>query len=219
MKDVLITGDMGELAVGADLDAGKRGPFSLAYRAMTPPPVLLKALGISEEETERLRAEWALDAPFALAVEGELSSTEGPRMTGSGTFSLPGPRNLAVLFPDSARVGDLGPLSGSISFLTAPDSAGLSFGAGLDFASTEWIRSSSVRVRGGSGEVVIDTTGIAVEGIAAGLRGRIDHGIFDLTARVSVKDSGFAQALRARHPRPRSRRRGGVQGDQRKDPY
>ena len=193
IENALITGDMGELTIGADLDAEKRGAFSLDYRAATPPPVLIGALGLSDEKTKRLRAEWALDAPFTLAVDGRLLSTEGPRLTGSGTFSLPGPRNLAVLFPDSARVGDLGALRGNISFMTAPGPAGMSFGAGIDFASTEWIRSSAVRVRGGSGEVVIDTTGIAVDGITAGLSGRIDHGVFDVTANLSVRDSGFAR--------------------------
>ncbi|MBP2680943.1 MAG: hypothetical protein H6Q78_806, partial [Candidatus Krumholzibacteriota bacterium] len=200
VHNALITGDLGELAISVDLDAGKRGPYSLEYRAMTPPSVLLKILGISEEETTRFLADWETDAPFSIAVDGDLISTEGPRIAGSGTFSLPGPRNLAAMLPDSAQVDDLGPLRGRISFLTAPGPAGVSFNAAVDFDSTVWIRSSVVRVHGGSGEVVVDTTGIAVEGISAGFSGSIDRGIFDVEADVSVKDSGFARRFARAFP-------------------
>jgi len=193
LEGVRVTGDMGDLTVDAELDPEKHGPFSLAYRLMTPPPVLLDALKLSGEKARSLREQWATDAPFSLVVKGDLISTEGPRITGSGTFSLPGPRNFAALLPDSARLEDLGPLGGEISFSTAPDSAGMGFVAELDFDSTEWIGSSVVRVRGRPGEVLIDTAGVAVEGVSAGVSGRIDHGVFDVTAKVSMSDPKFAR--------------------------
>jgi hypothetical protein len=192
-KGVRITGDAGDLAIDAELDSARRGPFSIEYRASAPPPVLVKALGLTEEKARRLRSDWAADAPFSLEIGGELISAKGPRIAASGVFVLPGPRNLAALLPDSARVADLSPFRGELAFSTGSGPAGMSFEARVDFDSTEWIRSSLVRAHGGSGEVVIDTLGIAVEGMSAGGSGKIDRGVYDVTAHLSIQNTEFVR--------------------------
>jgi len=190
---VRVTGDFGDLAVDAELDPRRQGAFSLAYRLRTPPTVLARALGLSEENEQQFRKDWAIDGPFSVDVEGELALADGPHVAASGTFSLPGPRNLALLLPDSARIDDLGPLAGTFSLSTTPGAQGIRFDTTADLGATKWIDSSAVHLIKRGAAVVIDTAGVAFKGITVGVSGTVEHRVFDVAANVAVSDSKWFQ--------------------------
>ena len=64
--------------------------------------------------------------------------------TSGGRFALPGPRNLATLLPDSARVSDMGPVEGTMSLVLSGDSTGTIADLLLDLTPTAWIDSSKI---------------------------------------------------------------------------
>ena len=190
---VRVTGDFGDLAVDAELDSRRQGLFSLAYRLRTPPAIIARALELSEESNQQFRNDWAIDAPFSVDIEGELALADGPHIAASGTFALPGPRNLALLLPDSAKIDDLGPLAGNFSLSTTPGEQGIDFDTTADLGATEWIDSSAVHVIKRGSVVVIDTAGVAFEGTAVGVSGTVERGVFDVTANVVVSDSKWVR--------------------------
>lgn len=190
---VRVTGDFGDLAVDAELDSRRQGAFSLGYRLRTPPAILAAALKVSEENRQRFVKDWAIDAPFSVDIEGALALADGPHVTASGAFALPGPRNLALLLPDSARIDDLGPLAGNFSLSTIPGAKGIDFDTTVDLGATKWIDSSAVHVIKRGPVVVIDTAGVALEGTAAGVSGTVQHGVFDVAANVAAPHSKWVK--------------------------
>ena len=187
--DLRVTGDFGDLSIDADLDSLRRGPFSVACTLRRPPPPLAKVLGLTEEDKQRLERDWTADAPFSVETEGELIGSEGPQILTSGTFRLPGPRNIGVFLPDSASFDDLGPVEGTFSLSTTRGPEGADVDARIDLRETAWIDSSAFHLVKRGGQVAVDTVGIAFEGTAIGVRGTIERGVFDMSANLLVSDS------------------------------
>ncbi|UCH85274.1 MAG: translocation/assembly module TamB, partial [Candidatus Latescibacterota bacterium] len=192
-ENVTITGDQGDIHINASRDGLGTGEFDVRCVWAEPPTLIVDSFGFADSTADELRSAWRRDAPFEFTTTGLFDTRDSLEVSSSGNFKLPGPRVLATLLPDSSRVDDLGPLEGLFELTAASAPDGLGFGVVLDLGSTAWIDSSAVSARGVGGNVVVDTAGVAVTGVHAGLRGALDDGIYDLRGVVDVTDAAFVQ--------------------------
>jgi hypothetical protein len=155
--------------------------------------LLARALGISKENLDSLRANWGRNAPHQLNAAGRWTAGNVMRADVEASFSLPGPAAFSFLLPDSADVDDMGSIEGTIEAAAKSGEDGWQFDASLDISRTDWIDSSIAHIRGTDRRIEVDTVGIALEGIDVGIHGSVIDSLIDIQGSVDVRDAGLAR--------------------------
>jgi len=145
-----------------------------------------------------------------LKLAGELGALDGTATIRTGdaglaadgelAFALPGPRDLAALFPgvlpESLRVEDLGDLQGTLAGAFTRGDGAPEFEVRLDLSETEWLDHARIVARGRDGAIEVDTLDVALEGLAVDASGSIGDDI-DARVRLELPDSSFIARLPA----------------------
>jgi autotransporter translocation and assembly factor TamB len=212
VENLRLTGGLGELRADGELGAGSQGSFAVNWTWPKPPSLLLARAGLARGLADSLRARWPAEEAPRLAVRGTLDGIGAQlAVSASGQITLPGPAELAPLLPAGARVDDLGPIIGDLSFAArrarssdtaqgsraAPAGDGATFEARLDLGRTAWIDTAVVSLRGTGPAITIDSARVALEGLSLDLAGTIDRGYFDLLSNLDLAD---ARIVRRFHP-------------------
>jgi hypothetical protein len=193
IEDLRVIGVAGEFSVSARLDSTFTGAYNASGRWLEPPDLVLRKLDWPADKTDSLRASWRADGPYQLNVAGDVRGGDVRSATVLGSFSLPGPRAFSSILPDSARVGDLGPLRGEFTLQGHSGSKGAEWDLSANLDATEWIDASAVHLRQVGRQIEVDTLGIVIEGLALTVHGGLGSGGYDLSAHVAIADSAFVQ--------------------------
>lgn len=174
------------------------GRFDLHWTASEAPAALLSffAPGVADS----LRAAWARDGvpDFTCRADVTTETSQGEilghRVHGSGSLLLPGPRALAALLPEAARVGDLGPVRGQFEVdVTQPANGEPAWHASLSLERTKWLTAARLSAHGIGSEAVLDSLSLAAMDLRAAASGAARADSLDIDAVVEVTGTEFVR--------------------------
>jgi hypothetical protein len=196
LDNVEIVGALGDLKIGGYRTGDGEGEFDLSCLWMEPPPPLISQFGDSLELVEALREAWRQDAPYSLDIKAGIRPEEdGNAIEVTGGFVLPGPRSLAPLLPEGARVEAFGAIAGSVELRTGPVDTLTRIDLTLDLDRTEWVDSSVVKVSGLGAAFKVDTLMLRAPGIRLDVKGEYDTQAGAGYATLALSDSGFVRRI------------------------
>lgn len=193
-----VLGDLGELALTARLDEGRRGRIRLEGEWAGFPRALPLLATLPAERMARLRADWPTDPVPRLDLTVE--AQPGPQdwtpqaVRWSGSLRTPGPARLISLL---AQPGTTAPVdlhdwiglevrtSGSADWSGAAPRAQ----ADLDLGSTSWLNEGRLSARYDGRTAHIDSLVLDLEGLRLTAAGAVDSTRIDLAGQLRLADA------------------------------
>ncbi len=199
LRDLQITGAVGEYRLSADLGSGGRAHTDL--RATWPaapaflPEILLTAVdSVSRERFQTiLAAAWSSGGPIGAEIQADLEGLVGggfrpDKLDLRADLHLPGPAQLAPLLPPELELAGLDGLEGRL--LASADLSGpeIAYELGLDLGATGWLDRAHLDVKGLGASVQIEALEVTMAGSEVDLRGSLGDEGLDLDGRVLLPD-------------------------------
>ncbi|NIO29745.1 MAG: hypothetical protein GTO29_14460 [Candidatus Latescibacteria bacterium] len=200
VDNLSVIGILGNVRMDGKIDKNMRGSYRIQCTWPRLPEISTRFLELPPAHVDSLRARWRMDAPFFLNINGRVASTGGfPKSRATGTLALPGPRVFTELFPQDARLDDLGSLRGNLALEIAQSHDGPRYSFSLDLNPTEWIDSSAIVFHGQGRTLEIDSVGIAFEDVDLGVEGTLKNNVSDVRGKLNVQSARLLHRLNPRN--------------------
>jgi hypothetical protein len=186
VRDLRVTGDLGDLGIDGTYAPVEGGRLRLAARFPAPPVPLLEKLDVDADSLTRLRSQWTADGLPGLELDARLTP-QARQIDFTGTFLLPGPRALHSLLPRAARTDSLGPVRGRLSVSARRGTEPLQFDAGIEADADRWMPSLKLALQGTPDAVRVDSLRLVLDEIVIAGAGTVSRDSLDLIASGRVE--------------------------------